>query len=184
MKFRKLPCLTLISQDIHILLEKFSTVFEPSLPTEGAKFNPFELVLNEDTVINLPRRPLSAEKRRMTRDAVQELERMEIVRESQGPFASPIVLVPKKNGESRLCVDCRELNKITIKHRFPLPDIKILIQELSGMQFYGNWIFEMDIIKLKCAKSTFRRLLSRNPISTLNLHDCHLDFAMSRLCVR
>ena len=57
-----------------------------------------------------------------------------MIQESTGPFASPVLLVKKKTGEWRLCVDFRRLNAYTIKNKFPLPIIEELFEELLGAE--------------------------------------------------
>ncbi|XP_055918634.1 uncharacterized protein LOC129950737 [Eupeodes corollae] len=59
-----------------------------------------------------------------------------VIRESNSPFASPIVLAKKKTGELRLCVDYRELNKITIKDNFPLPIIEDILDGLRNKRYF------------------------------------------------
>jgi hypothetical protein len=64
-----------------------------------------------------------------------------IIRPSQSPYASPALLVRKKNGEPRLVVDFRALNRITVKDRFPLPRIDDQIDLLS----HSNWFTTLDM---------------------------------------
>ncbi|GKC80683.1 putative mitochondrial protein [Tanacetum coccineum] len=61
-----------------------------------------------------------------------ELFSMALCVESQSPFSSPIVMVKKKDGTWRMCIDYRQLNKHTIKDKFPIPVIKEVINELNG----------------------------------------------------
>ena len=58
---------------------------------------------------------------------IQELIQKGHIRPSASPYGSPIVLAKKKDGTWRLCIDYRSLNKITIKNRYPIPQIDDLL---------------------------------------------------------
>lgn len=61
-----------------------------------------------------------------------------IIRESDSPYASPIVLTKKKNKEIRLCVDYRFINKITLRENYPLPLIEDLLDRLRGKRYFTS----------------------------------------------
>jgi len=67
---------------------------------------------------------------------IQQLLANGWIQESQRPYASPILLVKKKTGDWRLCVDYRKLNALTVKNKFPLPVIDELLDELVGAQWF------------------------------------------------
>uniref|UniRef100_A0A0P4ZJF0 RNA-directed DNA polymerase n=2 Tax=Daphnia magna TaxID=35525 RepID=A0A0P4ZJF0_9CRUS len=74
--------------------------------------------------------------RKLLEDKVQEMLDAKVIRYSQSPWASPVVLVEKKNGEIRFCVDYRKLNSITKKDSFPMPRIDETLDKLYGKKFF------------------------------------------------
>ena len=55
---------------------------------------------------------------------------------STSPFASPVLLIQKKDGSWRFCVDYRRLNELTIKNRFPMPVMEEILEELAGSYYF------------------------------------------------
>lgn len=72
---------------------------------------------------------------------INQLLEAKIIRESCSPYASPIVLVRKKDGRLRLCVDYRLLNTKTRKDAFPLPRIEESLDALFG----ARWLSTIDL---------------------------------------
>ena len=69
---------------------------------------------------------------------VQELETLGFVRPSTSPWGAPVLFVKKKDGMQRLCIDYRELNKVTIKNRYPLPRIDDMFDQLQGARVFSK----------------------------------------------
>lgn len=69
---------------------------------------------------------------------VQEMLDQGVLQHSTSPYASPVVLVGKKYGSWRLCVDYRELNHLTVKYKFFIPIIEDLLDELGGPEVFSK----------------------------------------------
>ena len=72
------------------------------------------------------------------RKQVQELLDKDMIRESLSLCIVPMVLSPRKAGGWRMCINSREINKITIRYRFPLPEMEDLMDFLSGKKYFTN----------------------------------------------
>ncbi|PIK40531.1 putative transposon Ty3-I Gag-Pol polyprotein [Apostichopus japonicus] len=69
---------------------------------------------------------------------LQDMVDQKIIRRSASPYASPVVLVRKKSGGLRLCIDYRRLNLVTVKDSFPLPRIDESLEAMGGSQFFSS----------------------------------------------
>ncbi|GKU99858.1 hypothetical protein SLEP1_g12641 [Rubroshorea leprosula] len=69
---------------------------------------------------------------------LEELLEKGFIRPSVSPWGAPVLFVKKKDGSMRLCIDYRELNKVTVKNRYPLPRIDDLFDQLKGAQVFSK----------------------------------------------
>lgn len=120
--------------ELEILKDKYSSVFEEPQelsPKRGVHDHQIPLALGSSPVNIRPYRyPLK--QKDVIEQLVQEMLDRGIIQDSASPFSSPVVLVGKKDGTWRLCIDYRELNKRTVKDKFPIPVVEELIDELAG----------------------------------------------------
>ncbi|GJR02568.1 putative reverse transcriptase domain-containing protein [Tanacetum coccineum] len=71
-------------------------------------------------------------------EQLQELLEKGFIRPSSSPQGAPVLFVKKKDGSFRMCIDYRELNKLTFKNRYPLPRIDDLFNQLQGLSMYSK----------------------------------------------
>ena len=90
-------------------------------------------------------------KRQLEEAEVEKMLRQGVISPSSSPWASPTVLITKKDGKTRFCVDYRELNQVTVKDAYPLPRVEDCIDNLEGAQWFctmdvqsGFWQVELD----------------------------------------
>ncbi|XP_075990321.1 uncharacterized protein LOC142985971 [Anticarsia gemmatalis] len=102
-----------------------------------SRINELETSLHEahTKIISLER--LAPAEKLIVREKVQQLLDAGVIRESSSPFASPILLVKKKDNSYRLCVDYRELNSNTQPDHYPLPRIEEHIDQLAGASWFS-----------------------------------------------
>jgi hypothetical protein len=123
---------------IRELLDQYEPVFgliPPGRPPDRGFEHMIELEARATPVITPPYRHPKKFKDEIEK-AIKELFAMEHIRPSMSPFASSVVLVLKKDGTLRMCIDYRALNKKTIKNRYPIPRIDELMDELHGPVFF------------------------------------------------
>jgi hypothetical protein len=92
--------------------------------------------------------------------ALQELLEMGHIRPISSPFASTVVLVKKKDGTMRMCINYRALKKKTFKNCYPIPKINVLINDLHGAVYLSNtdlrsWYHQIPIKEEDIHKTTF-----------------------------
>ncbi|UYV84336.1 K02A2.6-like [Cordylochernes scorpioides] len=91
--------------------------------------------------IRQPPRRLPMAKQEEVTGLLRKMKRDGIIEESNGPWSSPVVLVTKKDGTTRFCVDYRRLNDITKKDSYPLPRIDDTLTTLAG----SSWFSTLDL---------------------------------------
>jgi hypothetical protein len=121
------------------LLQEFKDVFSAGIPPGLPPLRGIEHQIDLIPDASLPNRAAYRTNPGETKEIqrqVQELLDNGYVHESLSPCVVPIILVPKKNGTWRMCVDCRAINNFTIHYRFPIPRLDDMLDELSGSTIF------------------------------------------------
>ncbi|GJV68414.1 putative reverse transcriptase domain-containing protein [Tanacetum coccineum] len=126
-------------EDVPIVRE-FPEVFPedlPGLPPARQVEFQIDLVPGAAPVARAPYRLAPAKMQELSTQ-LQELSDRGFIRPSSSPWGAPVLFVKKKDGSFRMCIDYRELNKLTVKNRYPLPRIDDLFDQLQGSRVYSK----------------------------------------------
>ncbi|GJR93711.1 putative reverse transcriptase domain-containing protein [Tanacetum coccineum] len=126
-------------EDIPVVKE-FPDVFPEDLPgippVRQVEFQ-IDLIPGAAPIARTPYRLAPSEMQELS-NQLQELTDRGFIRPSTSPWGAPVLFVKKKDGSFRMCIDYRELNKLTIKNRYPLPRIDDLFDQLQGSSVYSK----------------------------------------------
>ncbi|GJV03589.1 putative reverse transcriptase domain-containing protein [Tanacetum coccineum] len=126
-------------EDVPIVRD-FPEVFPKDLPglppTRQVEFQ-IDLVPGAAPVARAPYRLAPSEMKELS-EQLQELSDKGFIRPSSSPWGAPVLFVKKKDRSFRMCIDYRELNKLTVKNRYPLPRIDDFFDQLQGSSVYSK----------------------------------------------
>ena len=133
-----MTCLLKKKKELEALLAKFQDVFTG----KGFKFGNTPVIEHEIPTkglpIQQPYRRQNPEVRIQEQEQLKDMLEQEIVRPSCSPWASPVVVVKKKAGTLRFCIDFRKLNDVTVKDAHPLPRIDDTLEALKGAKIIST----------------------------------------------
>ncbi|GJX63092.1 putative reverse transcriptase domain-containing protein, partial [Tanacetum coccineum] len=133
------------------VVKDFPKVFPedfPGLPpTRQVEFH-IELIPGAAPVARAPYRLAPAEMKELA-EQLKELSDKGFIRPSSSPWGAPILFVKKKDGYFRMCIDYRELNKLTVKNCYPLPRIADLFDQLQGSSIYSKIDLRSGYLQLR-----------------------------------
>ncbi|GJX37056.1 putative nucleotidyltransferase, ribonuclease H [Tanacetum coccineum] len=147
-------------QEEIIMVRDFPEVFSDDLsglpPLWEIEFW-IELILGAVPIAKSPYR-LAPSKLEELLGQLKELQDKGFIRPRSSPWGAPVLFVKKKDGSFRMCIDYRELNKLTVKNRYPLPRIDDLFDQLQGSQFFSKMDLRSGYHQLRVHEDTFQRL--------------------------
>ncbi|GJV31665.1 putative nucleotidyltransferase, ribonuclease H [Tanacetum coccineum] len=128
-----------VTEDIPVVRE-FLKVFPEDLPglppVRQVEFQ-IDLIPGATPVARAPYRLAPSVMQELS-NQLQELAYRGFIRPSTSPWGAPVLFVKKKDGSFKMCIDYRELNKLTVKNRYPLPRIDDLFDQLQGLSVYSK----------------------------------------------
>ncbi|GJY32029.1 putative reverse transcriptase domain-containing protein [Tanacetum coccineum] len=119
-------------------------------------------------------------------DQLQELSDKGFIRPSSSPWGAPVLFVKKKDGSLRMCIDYRELNKLTVKNRYPLPRIDDLFDQLQGSSVYSkidlrSGYHQLRVREEDISKTAFRTRYGHYEFQNKQEHEEHLKIILELL---
>ncbi|GJR06478.1 putative reverse transcriptase domain-containing protein [Tanacetum coccineum] len=122
------------------IVRDFPKVFPEDLPglppARPVEFH-IDLIPGAAPVARAPYRLAPSEMKELS-EQLQELSDKGFIRPSSSPWGASVLFIKKKDGSFRMCIDYRELNKLTVKNRYPLPRIDDLFDQLQGSSIYSK----------------------------------------------
>jgi len=130
-----------IPKEVDHLLVEFSDVVPSEIPPGFPPMRDVQHAIDFIPGVSIPNRPayrISPTEHVEVQRQVEELLKKGLIRESVSPCVVPTLLVPKKDGSWRMCMDSRAVNKITIKYRFPIPRLDDMLDQLHGANIFSK----------------------------------------------
>ena len=130
-----------LPEQVKFVLQEYEDVFPEELPKGLPPLRGIEHQIDFIPGAVIPNRPAYRANPEETKELQRQIEELldkGHVRESLSPCAVPVILVPKKDGTWRMCIDCRAVNKITIKYRHPIPRLDDMLKDLYGSKIYSK----------------------------------------------
>ncbi|KAJ9521462.1 hypothetical protein QJQ45_008876 [Haematococcus lacustris] len=153
-----------IKADLQTLLDENSDVFKPltDTPPERPVGHTIPLVPDARPPVT-PMYRLSKPEQEELKRQIQDYLAKGMIEPSSSPYAAPILFVQKKSGELRMCIDYRQLNKLTLRDQYPLPRIDDLFDRLSGCSVFSSLDLQAGYHQIRITPEDVPKTAFRTP---------------------
>ena len=158
-------------RQVEQILWKYGKLFDLRQPSKIKSIIRHAIETGENAPTFTPPYRVSYRDEQAQRDEINKLLKQGIIEESTSPWSSPIVLVRKKDGSTRFCVDFRKLNNVTTKDAFPIPRIEDIFDHLSQAEYYTTIDFKSGYFQVGLDPKD-------RPKTAFSTRDQHLQFTV------
>lgn len=158
--------------ELTIWKKQFPTLFDPSATrSDPVKDHGVRHCIDTDDIppINIPARTYSPAQTTALEEFVAKGLKDKAIRESDSPWSSPALIVSKKDGRPRTCIDYRALNKRTRKNAFPLPHTNVQIHKAAGHKLYTAIDLADGFWQIRMSENSIER-------TAFTTHDGHYEW--------
>ncbi|GKA00495.1 putative reverse transcriptase domain-containing protein [Tanacetum coccineum] len=158
-------------QEDIVVVRDFPKVFPDDLsglpPIREIEFR-IELTTGATPVAKSPYRLAPSELEELS-GQLKELQDKGFIRPRSSPWGAPMLFIKKKDGSFRMCIDYRELNKLTVKNRYPLPRSDDLFDQLQGSQFFSKINLRSGYHQLRVHEDDIPKITQEEHVKHLRL---------------